>query len=267
VRRLLPTQDIFLWEGHHSTLVRDYGVPYWPEPLPPALVFLQSCLALTEAEAQPFLRRGAVGVVGSPSRNYSASGGAFTLAFFDGLAYDHQTVGGALRQAKNFLMAYAQLKEKRLGTAARMGGASQRTAWGFTLWGDPTMKLPAPELTHTALPHFRPVIRDNSITFPLPKKGYEVVRTEKYEAKLWPGGRLAGYLTKAEDEGRKKLAPLLFAEVAFPKAQGAKAPRLRSSFPGDRSVFNWDPRRGTGYLLVLPRYNERQDIRFEVVWQ
>ena len=33
------------------------------------------------------------GVVGSPSRNYSASGGAFTLAFFDALAYEHQSIG------------------------------------------------------------------------------------------------------------------------------------------------------------------------------
>src|SRR5439155_17379785 len=85
VRRLLPEQDIFLWEGHYRTMVDEYGLPGWTEPLRPALVFLQSCLALNEAEAQPLWQRGAVGVIGSSTRTYSASGGAITLAFFDAL--------------------------------------------------------------------------------------------------------------------------------------------------------------------------------------
>src|SRR5205823_10210094 len=99
MRRLLPEQNQFLWEGHYKTLVEMYGFPAWDEPLAPSLVFLQSCLALNEKEAQPLLRRGALGVVGSPTRNYSGSGGAFSLAFFDALLYEDQTLGGALRQA------------------------------------------------------------------------------------------------------------------------------------------------------------------------
>src|SRR5208337_4398516 len=59
LRRLLPEQDLFLWEEHHSVLVASYGVPAWPYPLWPSLVFLQSCMALTETEAHPFLQRGA----------------------------------------------------------------------------------------------------------------------------------------------------------------------------------------------------------------
>ena len=58
VRRLLPGEDIFVWEGHYRTLIDDYGFLSWDEPLRPALVFLQSCLALNETEAQPLLRRG-----------------------------------------------------------------------------------------------------------------------------------------------------------------------------------------------------------------
>ena len=94
-------------------------MPDWDEPTAPSFVFLQSCLALTEEKAQPLLRRGAVGVVGSPVRTYSASGGACSLAFFDALLYDDQSLGGGLRQAKNFLLAYALLKEKRLGKDAK----------------------------------------------------------------------------------------------------------------------------------------------------
>src|SRR5262249_36187796 len=133
LRHLLPEQDIFLWEGHYKTLVEKYGLPGWTEPLRPSLVFLQSCLALNEAEAQPLLQRGAVAVVGSSTRTYSGTGGAFTLAFFDALLYDGQSLGGSLRQAKNFLLAYSLLKEKRLGATAQLGGANQRSAWAFTL--------------------------------------------------------------------------------------------------------------------------------------
>ena len=102
VQKALPEQDIFVWEGHYKTLVDEYEMPKWKEPLRPSLMFLQSCLALNEAEAQPLLQRGAVAIIGSSTRTYSASGGAFTLAFFDALLYDDQSLGGALCRAKNF---------------------------------------------------------------------------------------------------------------------------------------------------------------------
>src|SRR5262249_58424809 len=38
LRRLLPEHDLFLWEGHHNTLIRDWSFPDWDEPLPPSLV-------------------------------------------------------------------------------------------------------------------------------------------------------------------------------------------------------------------------------------
>src|SRR5262249_40449491 len=182
VRRLLPQQDIFLWEGHHSTMTRDYGLPDWPEPLEPALVFLQSCLALCEPEALPLIERGAIGVIGTSTRTYSASGGACSLAFFNALLYENQTLGGGLRQAKNFLLAYALLKEKRLGPAAKLRGASLRSAWAFTLWGDPTLQLPAPEQPGNALPVVRHLVRGNTIILFQPDQAYEPVAVRPYRS-------------------------------------------------------------------------------------
>src|SRR5262249_46785570 len=100
LRKLLTEHDIFLWEGHHNTLIRDWDMPTWDEPLPPSLIFLQSCLALKDYKTHPLLSRGALGVIGSSTRTYSASGGACSLAFFNAMLYDDQTVGGSLRQAK-----------------------------------------------------------------------------------------------------------------------------------------------------------------------
>jgi len=93
-----------------------------------------------------------------------------SLASFNALTYEDQSLGGSLRQAKNFLLAYSLLKEK----ASRRGGHARpaRTsapAWAFTLWGDPTLKLPRPERTgQRALPHIQAETTGNYITIKLP---------------------------------------------------------------------------------------------------
>jgi hypothetical protein len=267
VRRLLPEHDIFLWEGHCSTLVKDYALPEWTEPLPPALVFLQSCLALTEERAQPLLRRGAVGVVGSSTRTYSGSGGAFALAYFNALVYDGESLGGALRQAKNFLLAYSLLKEKRLGGDAKLTGANHRSAWAFTLWGDPTIKLPQPEPANQALAAVRHEVNGNMILVHLPETKYEKVTTGKYQTEMRPNARLAGLLTKDGDEDGRYLVPFVFVEVHLPKAPSGKTPHLHSRLPGKQWVFCWDSRRQCGYLLITPRAKDQTELRFHLDWQ
>lgn len=267
VRRLLPQQDIFLWEGHHSTMTRDYGLPDWPEPLEPAFVFLQSCLALCEAEALPLLERGAIGVIGSSTRTYSASGGACSLAFFDALLYENQTLGGSLRQAKNFLLACALLKDKRIGPQATLRGASLRSAWAFTLWGDPTLHLPEPDQPSNALPVVRHEVHGNSIILFQPEQAYERVAVSQYQSHMLPNARLAGLLQKDAASLSRRLTPLLFAEVELPRAPHGKVPQLHSRLPSDRYVFCWDPRRRCGYLLAAPRAKDRGELRFQVRWE
>jgi hypothetical protein len=264
VRQLLPQADIFLWEGHYGTLIGGYGVPRWPEPLRPSLVFLQSCLALNEPCAQPFLEHGALGVIGSPARTYSATGGAITLAYFDALLYDGESVGGSLRQAKNFLLAYARLKEQRLGKASKLGGANVRSAWAFTLWGDPTLKLPRPTSPKASRPIVRTEVLGGSIVMSLPSERYPKVTTNKYQVMVWPNGRLGGLVTKEDQDPRKALVPLVFAEVHL---KGRGTPRLTSRIPADYWVFLWDSRLHTGYLLVRPRRRDQEQLRFFVNWE
>jgi hypothetical protein len=265
VRRLLPEQDVFLWEGHHETLVRRYGLPGWGEPLPSTVVFLQSCLALNEEEAHPLLRRGAVAVAGSATRTYSGSGGAFTLAFFDALLYEHQSLGGGLRQAKNFLLAYSLLKEKRLGANARLNGVNLRSAWAFSLWGDPALKLPPAELPPDAWTPVRPHVRGNQVIVTLPDRAYDPVVKGKFHARMRPNARLAGLLRKDDDdEEDRDFVPFVFAEVHLPRVPAGQTPRLRSRIPDRNWVFCWDGRRGTGYLLVTPRPRDQRELRFQV---
>ena len=266
LRSLMPEQDIFLWEGHYRTMVDRYGMPKWNEPLPPSLVFLQSCLALNEAETRSLFDRGAIALVGSPTRTYSGSGGAFTLSFFDALLYEERSLGGALRQAKNFLMTYALLKEKRLGDGAKLAGANRRSAWAFTLWGDPTLRLPQPPIPTDALPIVRCTVRGETLTLTVPDESYAKVHTGEFETQLWPNARLAGLVTKNRVDDERRLVPMLYAEVALPKAPAGKTPRLSSRLPEDNWVFAWDARRQTGYLLALPRARDREQIRFQIHW-
>jgi hypothetical protein len=266
VRKLLPRQDIFLWEGHHNTLIREWCVQEWPEPLRPSLVFLQSCLALAEPKAQPFLERGAIGVVGSSTRTYSGSGGACAMAFFDALHYNHQSLGGSLRHAKNFLLAYTMLKEKRLGKEATKSGANIRAAWAFTLWGDPTVKLPGPAAPDNSLDFCRHKVRGNTIIVTVPDTAYKKVVTSRYQTQMRPNARLAGLLREGDKDG-KRLVPFVFAEVSLPKAPPGKKPHLQSRIPGKQWVFCWDHRRKCGYLLVTPRAKDREELRFHVKWE
>lgn len=272
VRKALTNHDIFIWEGHHNTLINDYAFPNWDDPLPPSLVFLQSCLALTEGKTHPLLLHGAVGVVGSSSRVYSASGGACSLAFFDALLYDHESLGGSLRQAKNFLIVYARLKEKRLGDQAKRGGANLRSAWSFALWGDPTLKLPRPKAPEDSLPPVRHEVHGDTIVLALPEKVHEKVSThlagidKRYQVQMPPNGRLAGLVHKDEYEDGQPLVPFVFAEVHLPNAPPGKTPRLQSRVPSSHYVFCWDERRNTGYLLLEPRAGDMDEVRFHVHW-
>lgn len=264
IKKLLPKQSLFLWEGHHSTLVRDFELPDWTEPLCPSLIFLQSCLALTEAEALPFLRRGACGIIGSSSRTYSASGGALALAYCDALLYEHLSVGESLRHAKNYMLAFTLLKEKRLGTEAKLGGAAIRSAWAFTLWGDPTLKLPAPSPPANALPRVRHTVEGNVIRFELPDSVHDKANSGRYQTQMWANARLGGLMTAQADD--RHLKPLVFAEIPLPPGPPGKTPHLHGRLPGKNWVFCWDARRNCGILLAAPRAQDHE-LRFHVAWE
>lgn len=265
LRKRMVGPDLFLWEGHHNTLVKEWGFTKWDEPMPPTFVFLQSCLALMPEKVEPLLSRGAVGVLGTSTRTYSGSGGAFSLAFLDGCVYENRSTGDSLRQAKNFLVCYALLKEKRLGAQATHTGANHRASWAFTLWGDPTFQLPRPPRPPSALPVVRAGVSGNTIVVDVPAELHGKVTTSKYQAQMPANGRLAGLLRREEDSA--PLVPFLFAEVRLPRATAGRTPHLKSRVPSGQWTFVWDERRKTGYLLVMAPRQESGELRFRVEWQ
>ena len=266
-QRLLADQDLFLWEGHHTALMQEYGLAEWTAPLRPSLFFFQSCYALNEEEAPPLLRCGAIGVIGSSTRTYSATGGALALAYFDALLYDAQSTGGSLRQAKNFLLCYALLKQKRMDGEARMNGANLRSAWAFTLWGDPMVSMPAPRAPEKALPALDHEVHGNTVLVRVPEEAYAEATGTGYVAEMRPNTRLAGLVARERTADGKQLIPLYFVEVHLPHAPEGKVPVLHTTLPGRHWVFNWDARRRVGYLLMIPNHKEQREVHFHVHWE
>ncbi|MHB1426445.1 MAG: C25 family cysteine peptidase [Gemmataceae bacterium] len=270
VRKQMPLHNLFLWEGHSGTLMNDYEFPTWQDALPPTFVFLQSCLSLTEPRVSSLFNRGAFAVLGSSTRTYSGSGGAYSLAFFNSVLYEDRPVGDALRQAKNFLLTYALLKEKRLGKGATRTGANIRSAWAFTLWGDPTLKLPLPSRSgkEGSSPSFvRHEVQGNVLVVSLPAQAKMPVQTDKYRTELRPNERAAGLVKKEKIDDRRPLVPFVFAEVHLPRGRLGMTPHLSSRLPSNRWVFCWDQRRRRGYLLVTPRSQDTEELRFHIHWE
>jgi hypothetical protein len=267
LRAAMMDSDVFLWEGHHNTLIKDWAFPTWDEPTPPSLAFLQSCLALQDYKAEPLLARGAVGVVGASTRTYSGAGGACSLAFFDALLYDRLSVGGSLRQAKNFLLCYALLKEKLLGREAPRSGASLRSAWAFTLWGDPTLRLPAPAAPTDALPPVRCDVDGDQVTLRAPERNYAKITSGKYQVETPPNARLAGLIRREAEDEPASLTPFWFAEVHLTGGRPGQSPVLHGKMPANHWVFAWDGRRECGYLLLAPRATDGKQVRFRVEWR
>jgi hypothetical protein len=267
VRKVLPEANIFLWEGHHSTLVSTFGIHQWEEPMEPSLVFLQSCLALAEPKAQPFLERGAVGVIGSSTRTYSGSGGAFALAFFDSLLYEDQSLGASLRHAKNFMLAFVELKKRRFGEESKLSGANVRSAWAFTLWGDPTLKMPHAAVADDALEAVHHVVKGNAIVLTLPSESHDAINSPRYQAVVPANARLAGLVRKQDMTDQHKLVPFVFAEVQLSQAKAGKTPKLKTRLPETHWAFCYDERLQRGYLLVTPRSKDAGELRFQIDWE
>ena len=232
-RKLLSEQDIFLWEGHHSTLIKDFGFAEWKEPLAPSLVFLQSCLALAEAKVHPVLQRGAVAVAGSSTRMYSASGGALSLAFFNALLYENRPLGGSLRQPRTSCWRIRCSRKNAWGSA-KMSGANLRAAWAFTLWGDPMLHL-APPASPAQRAAVRPVVRGNTIIVDLPDTAYHGIQSGDYRSQMRPNARLAGLL------GATRMQANTWSRSSLPRfvCRRCRPASRRSAQPASRQALGF----------------------------
>ena len=184
------------------------------------------------------------------------------LGFLDSMAYDGRPIGASMRHAKNFLLCYVELKAKRLGAAARLGGANKRAAWTFTVWGDPTLKMPKPVPPKDALPALKCEIVQNRIAMTLPEKRLPGRRKSPPTGPRC--GRADGSVVwpfTLDEENARQLAPLAFAGDSIRKTlKDGHTPRLTSKVPGKNSGYSSGTRQG-GFPVPSSSYRARRTIK------
>ena len=221
------------------------------------LMILQSCHSLDDSVLN-ILASGTVGVVGSVTNIHSASGSAFIKAFCDGLLYRPETIGEAMRDARNYLLCVSALKTERGHTQQ---AKVNRVAYGFHLWGDPEARL------FSSLPK-RPKRQAVSATFiapdkihiVTPKKRLPTSRTKEYFLRMFPGDQVAGIVKRLKNKDIRRVAPLYFFRIPMPKGfdplryTALKGPDETS----DRAVFLTDPFGRFLYILYFPEKDKKE---------
>ena len=253
LKKKLPEKDVVLWEGHL------YGITNLFEEdmvkFSPCLFFSQSCDSLDSSYAYPLFRTGTIAYIGSNSYIHSASGAAFTKAFFDAVLYEDMDVGSALLYAKNYLLTWVNLKKKK---GHSEWAKAYRVALSFSLWGDPTTKLylktsPKPKLSLPRIKRF-----DNHLILIVPPAWYKEIETEKYYTKFPPGGKFAGVVKSKKGKGKRKVPPLLFTHINLNDISHLKLET--SDLKEEEWSYLWDEKRKVLYLLVYPENFKKGDV-------
>jgi hypothetical protein len=230
----------------------------WP------LVVLQSCHSLDDGVARRAFESGAVGMVGSVTNVYSASGSAFVKAYCDNLLYRRATQAEALRDARNYFLCLAKLKTAR---GHKEQPKVARAAMSFRLWGDPELQvLPAEAGRRAILPSVTGrFVRPDVLSVSVPSRRLDEARTERYAARFFPAAQAAGIVRKLKDKPQRHLMPTYYFRV--PAGEGfASQGYVRLQRVGQaesRAVFLTDPLGRFVHVVYFPE-KDKARARFEL---
>ena len=228
-----------------------------------ALVILQSCSSLLTEAAWEAIRAGACGVVGSVTSIHSASGSSFVKAWTDAVLYRDATAGEAMRDARNYFLLLAWLKEAR---GHKEQGKVLRVAMSFRLWGDPEA------VVFTGIkckPTLRPItgkLRGRQVTLQLPGRKLPEAKTSRYVVRAFPGSQTAGIVKRLKGKDYRRLMPTYFLRLDRPVGldMGKWLALTRNEDTDTRAVFSMDQLGRYVYVLYLPdEENRREKITLE----
>ena len=223
------------------------------------LILIQSCHSLDDTILD-ILTTGAVGIVGSKTNIHSASGSAFIKSFCDGLLYKSDTIGEALRDAKNYLLCVSALKKARGHTQY---AKVERVAHSFHLWGDPEMRL------YNGLQNSQRIkavsarfVEPDKISITIPTKRLSTSRTEKYFLRMFPGSEAAGILKRLKGKEIRRVAPIYFFRIPMPKGfePTQYAGLKKSDDTTVRAVFFVDSFKRFLYIVYFPEKEEKEQV-------
>jgi len=227
------------------------------------LIVLQSCHSLEEDVAKYVFSLGGVGLVGSVTNVHSASGSAFIKAFCDGLLYNGDTIGEALRDARNYFLCLRDLKQKRGHTEM---AKVYRAALSFCLWGDPEIRITTGSTRNPKLqPLSAKFIAPDKISISTPKHRLPESRTEKYFVRMFPASQVAGIVKRTKTGEARRLTPFYFFRLPVPRGFDAQqyTNLQRKGESPNRAVFITDAFERFLYVLYFPA-KEVKDDKFEL---
>ncbi len=260
---------------------RDGGLDLWPGP-PPApnppdgpkhprrfdglpVVVLQSCQSLDINTAHRIIGFGGISLLGSTTNIHSASGSTFAKAFTDGLLYGDQTVGEALRDARNYFFCLQDLKNQR---GHKEQHKSMRVALSFRLWGDPEIRpLPGARRPPRRAPLTLTWSGRDQLTISLPPRRLAEVKTDRYRARMFPQAQAAGIVRRGKaPDAPRRLMPLYFFHTPVPRGFAAPDDRRLCRINGDpnRTVFRVDT---TGTHLYLIHFPKKEKANAKLVFE
>ncbi len=227
------------------------------ESLP--LTVIQSCHSLSPELCKEIYLAGSLGFVGTTTNIHSASGSSFVKTFLHGILYRADTVGEALRDARNFFFCLAQLKSKRGHTQQ---AKAYRVALSFCLWGDPEVRLIHPEFTR---PKRKPAMASftstDRLALTFPSHRLPEVSTPKYVARLVPGAEVAGIVMRIKDKTYRRLAPIYFFRLMLPAGfEDEEFTGLqRADGEETRTAYLVDSFQRFCYVIYFPEKEMRQE--------
>ncbi len=232
------------------------------------VIVLQSCHSLEEVSSGEMFDLGAAGLVGSAFNVYSATGSAVAKAFCDGLLYRGDTVGEALRDARNYSFCLAKLKAMR---GQKEQTKVYRSGLSFRLWGDPEVRAFYRPLPRAKRPPVSAQFAQSDDQLVVSMGAYHLPesRTDNYIARLFPASQTAGIVKRLKNEPQRRLAPVYFFRLpASESFVSQKYNTLRGQGDAEvRAAFLTDPFNRFVYVVYLPakeKGGERIALKFSV---
>lgn len=246
IRKEIEGKQVVIWEGHPRDLTVDYEIGVVDQQLDAGLVFLQGCYTLDRNDPYVLVQQGAAAVAGTYMAVYSASGSAFAKAFFDAMLYQGADEGEAMMHARNYLLAYVELKRRRHHSDWRK---TFRAALSFDLWGDPTARPLVPAQPAKA-PPVRLVRDKNALRMVVPAEPWPTLRAGRYKVDLTPGAQLGSIYTHYEAKwgDDRKMQEVYFAWIDLPDFDAP--PHLVTAISDRHWATVWAPKRHRLYLIV-----------------
>lgn len=246
IQRALKQTDVLVWEGHPRDLTLEERGGIAAE-VAPDFVFLQGCYTLDRSDPFILMDKGTRAIVATSAAIYSAPGSAFARAFFDSVVYDNADLGTAVRNARNYLLALAQLQRAR---GHQDWHKTYRAALAFALWGDPTARI--------ALKPRKPTLRptrwsraEDDLVLDIPRNRLRQASVGPYQARPVPRAMLSGLLLRQEGEEQRQVKELYFAAVETGPEQQA----VCSPHEGWDLTTLYAPRTDTLFVLARPDWD------------